>query len=1037
MLESLVSFSIRNRLVVWILIIGLVISGLWAFSVLPIEAFPDVLNETVQVITQVPGQSAQDVERKITLPLEKEFTGIPKLIQSRSISEFGLSVVFLYFDDGVDGYWARQQVLEKIGTVNLPPNIQPTLAPMASVTGEIMRYELRSSGHTETELRTIEDWVIEKEFRSVPGVADVVGYGGKVKTLDVLVNPLKTSNYGISVRNVFDSIANANINAGGNMIQWPQQAFVIRSEGDFQKKTDIEHVGIIKGDSTSILVKDIAEIKESYRPPRGYVGKDDKDSIVQGIVLLRKGENPVVAGKAVEDKVEQLNKNHILPDGVKLHVYYDRMKLVHTTTKTVWKNLTEGLILVFIILMVFLKDIRATIIVASVVPLSLLFAFFMIVMFKTPANLISLGAIDFGMVVDGAVLIVESVLAQWQSRMHNHEQQLKLEKMVATIVRPVFFSMVMIILAYIPIFTLQRVEGKMFSPLAWTVSFTLTGALLLSILFIPVLLPWLEKHSAHKPHEEPPWFLKLKNKYLDLLQKLLHAPHRAFQILFSVMAVAAVAIFFMGSEFLPELDEGALWIRATFPHSSSIEVGQQLARNVRKALKEEAEVRTVVSQLGGPEDGTDPNLLDNCEFFVDLHPKTEWKRFHHEREEFIDYLRKKFSKFPGVDFNISQPIADNVEEAISGVKGKNAAKIFGPDLAELRRIAEEIEQKLKSVPGVVDVGLTSVTPMVPHLTISVDRVKVAEAGLNLQDVNDMIEIAVGGKTVTQMYEGETRIDVVMRAPEKYRNSIEEIKALPLTLASGKRVLLNQVATVKMVDGPQAVFRENNSRRIGVKFDVGDVDLGTAMKQILAKTESIKIPSGYKIIWGGEYENQKRAMQRLTFAIPLTIIILAVLLFLLLRKLNLVAIVLCNMIFASAGGLILLTLRGIPFSVSAGVGVLALFGVVSLDSVAYMSQFISEKGHHSLLDKIFSVGNSRFRPIVMTATLAALAILPAATSHGMGSETQRPLATIVIGGLFTAIPSTLFLLPTMTFLSEGRSLKKALKQAFSFVKVKKA
>lgn len=1033
MLESLVSFSIKNRLVVWLLVVGLIICGIWGFSVLPIEAFPDVLNETVQVITQVPGQSAQDVERKITLPLEKEFTGIPKVIQTRSVSEFGLSVIFLYFDDGVDGYWARQQVLEKISTASLPPNYQPTLAPMSSVTGEILRYELKSSSHTETELRTMQDWILEKEFRSVSGVADVVGYGGKVKTVDVLVNPMKTSNYGITVRQVFDSIANANVNAGGNMIQWPQQSFVIRSEGDLQKKEDIGHVGITTKGDTPLLVKDIAEIRDSYMPPRGFVGKDEKDNIVQGIVLLRKGENPVVVGKNVEDKVEQINKNHILPEGVKLSVYYDRMKLVHTTTKTVWKNLAEGLILVFIILMIFLKDIRATIIVASVVPLSLLFAFFMIVLFKTPANLISLGAIDFGMVVDGAVLIVESVLAQWQARQHSHGQFIKLEKMVAVIVRPVFFSMIMIILAYIPIFTLQRVEGKMFSPLAWTVSFTLTGALFLSILFIPVLLPWLEKHSAHKPHEEPKWFLKLKDNYLSRLQKLLNAPHRAFQILAGLLGVAAIALYFMGTEFLPELDEGALWIRATFPHSASIEVGQQLAQKIRKIIKEEEEVKTVISQLGGPEDGTDPNLLDNCEFFVDMHPKPEWKRFHHEREEFIDHLRSKLAQIPGVEFNISQPIADNVEEAIAGVKGKNAAKIYGPDFSELKRIAEEISQNIKNVPGVVDVGLTSVTPMVPHLTIKVDRIKVAEAGLNLQDVNDMVEIAVGGKVVTQVYEGETRIDVVMRAPEKYRNSVEEIGMLPLTLSSGKRILLKQVAKISMVDGPQAVFRENNSRRIAVKFGVSEVDLGTVMKQILEKMKTLKIPAGYKVIWGGEYENQERAMRRLSIAIPLTIIILAVLLFMLLKKINLVTIVLCNMIFASAGGLILLSLRGISFSVSAGVGVLALFGVVSLDSVAYMSQFISEEGHATLLDKIFAVGDKRFRPIVMTATLAALAILPAATSHGMGSETQRPLATIVIGGLFSAIPSTLFLLPTMTYLSEGKKIKDALKKAF-FIKV---
>lgn len=1036
MLESLIRFSLKQKLIIFIGVVGLISVGIWSFTVLPIEAFPDVLNESVQVITQMPGQSAEDIERKITLPLEREFTGIPKIRQSRSVSEFGLSVVYLSFEDGVDKYWARSQVLEKISTASLPPNILPNLAPMSAVTGEILRYELKGKQYTDKELRSIQDWVLEKQFRSIPGVADVTSYGGRVKAWDVLIDPLKISNYGIPLRQVYDTIQNSNVNAGGNLINYPNQAFVVRALGQYESKADLEHVGIVSRGDTILAVKDLSQVVDSNLPLRGVVGRDDKDNIVQGIVLLRKGENPVVVGKSVTDKVNELNHSNILPEGIKLQTYYNRMNLVNVTTKTVWKNLFEGLVLVFLILLVFLRNLRATLLVAAVVPLSLLFAFTMIVFFHTPANLISLGAIDFGMVVDGAVLIVEMVLSYWHTQAHNHQESESLETIVARIVKPVFYSMIMIIIAYMPIFTLEQVEGKMFTPLAWTVCFTLAGALILSLLFIPAWLPWLQKHSMKQSqHEDPKWFVKIKTKYQNLLVYYEKAPGLLFKHVLLIVFLGGLSIKFTGTEFLPELDEGALWIRVSFPHSLSLEEGKKVAQKIRKLIKAQEETVTVVSQLGGPEDGTDPNLFDNSEFFVDLKPRVEWKRFEHNREKLMDHLREELEKIPGIEFNISQPIADNVEEAISGVKGKNAAKIYGPDLVVLKDIATKLSDLIKSVPGAIEVGVTAATPMVPHLTVKVDRVKVAQAGLNLQDVNDLVEIAVGGKTVTQVYEGETKIDVVLKAPDRYRSTIQNIKDLPLMLSSGKRVLLSQVADVRLEDSPQAIYRENGSRRIGVKFNVGERDLGSVMKDVFAKFKDFKLPTGYQVVWGGEYENQERAMKRLSMAVPLTILMLAILLFVLLKDVNMVGVVLFNLVLSSSGGAILLYLRGIPFSVSAGVGVLALLGVVSLSSVTLTSEYVSQKNNFpDPWANLSKTCDNLFRPILMTALLAALAILPAAISTGMGSETQRPLATIVIGGLMTAIPSTLFVLPLLIKHLELGTMKSLWIQTLKEIKI---
>jgi len=1020
MLESLVRFSIKQRIMVWLSLAGLIGGGLYAFSVLPIEAFPDVLNETVQVITQAPGQSAENIEQKITAPLEREFSGIPKVIQVRSVSEFGLSVIYLYFEDGVDKYWARSQTMEKVTTATLPPNIQPSLAPMASVTGEIYRYELHGPGYTSTDLRGIQEWMIEKEFRAVPGVADVTSYGGKLLTWEVLVDPLRLTTYGLSIRQLSDSVSNSNMNAGGNMLNYPNQSFVVRSLGEFKTAGDLGDVGIAQKANSVIRVKDVAQVIKSHANLRGKVGKNEHDDVVQGIVLLRKGENPVLVGEAVQAKLEALNAGTMLPPGVKLVPYYNRTELVQKTTKTVGKNLLEGLILVCLVLYLFLRNKYATGLVALIVPLSLLFALIFMVMTKTPANLISLGAIDFGIVVDGAVIIVEFILA----RIHQSHRETdditeeQLGRMIIQIVKPIAVSMMIIILAYLPIFTLQRVEGKMFSPLAWTISFTLMGALLLSLTVVPSLLPWMLHKSKSLNHEEPPFLVKLQKRYERGLDWVFRKKRKFIGIVAAGVAVGIVIFMSMGSEFLPELDEGALWIRASFPHSTSIEEGSKLAHKIREKLKADEEVRTVVSQLGGPEDGTDPNLTDNCEFFVDLKPHESWKRFSN-REDFVNFVRDQLSEFIGVDFNVSQPIADNVEEAISGVKGKNAAKIFGPDLAELDHLADKYSDMIHSVQGTADVGKIATTPMVPHVTVRVDRAKVAQAGLSTQDINDWIEIAVGGKVVTQVYENERRIDVIVRAPERYRESLQAIRELPIQLPNGQKTQLDRLADVKLENAPQAIFRENGYRRIGVKFNVEGRDLGSVMKEIQEKERTtMKVPPGYHVEWGGEYENQSRAMRRFMVVLPATIVLIALVLFLLFQNIQVVTANILTLLISIVGSVVFLFIRQIPFSVSGAVGFLVLFGVITLNNVALTSSYLRlRQSGKDMMSAIHRACHEQFRPLLMTSVLAALGLLPAAISHSMGSETQRPLATAVIGGVFTGLPSVLFVLPFLLMVME--------------------
>ena len=1003
--------------------------GWYAFHQLPIEAFPDVLNETVQVITLAPGLSGKDVERQITIPLEREFSGLPRLIFSRSISEFGLSVVYLEFEEGVNSYWARTQVREKISNAEIAEQFKPDLAPMASVTGEILRYEIKGAGLTSTELRSLQEWTLNKQLRSVPGVADIINYGGKLRAWDVIVDPFRLANYGVKLSELFETLGSSNKNSAGNLIQYPNQSFVVRSLGLYKSKLDIEDLVIRGTEQGTVRVRDIARVLESYIPPRGIVGRDERDDIVQGIVLLRKGENPILVGNALREKIESLRTSPLLPEYVKIDVFYDRIQLVEKTTDTVVHNLAHGFLLVIFILYLFLRNYFATVLVAAVVPLSLCVSFILIWITGTPANLISLGAVDFGIIVDGAVIITEFVLARFESISDpvSYDQELgKMDSLMMTVIKPVFVSMTMIIVAYLPIFSLQSVEGKTFRPLAWTVSFALLGALVVGFTFIPALLPWAMRMSKGRHAHEPRWLGFIRSKYLGYLSSFLKSYAKPLTLSGSLLVLILLLSFLMGTEFLPELDEGALWIRARFPQSMNLVQGQKLAREIRILLKDQPESNTVLSQLGGPEDGQDPTLFDNCEFFVDLKPKSQWTRFDKDKNKLIEEFRTLLKSFPGVEFNVSQPIADNVEEAISGVKGKNAIKIFGPDLDKLKEMAMHFLSELSKIGGVVDLSMTSAMPAVPHLSIIPNRAKISMLGLTTQDVADITEIAIGGRVATTVSLGEQFIDVVVRSPMALRKDLNTIKAFPILSSNGSILRLDQTSDVVFDQDPLAVYRENMSRRLGVKYNIEGRDLGSVTHDVDQVVKNFKIPEGYRIEIGGESKNQARAMKRLSLVIPITLVLLAGLLFLLFQDFAVSLLCLFVLISSISGSLLLLALRGLPFSVSSAVGLLALFGVISLEVITLASTYLREKSNslssaivsENLSAQIMKICEVRFRPIVMTTSLAAIGLLPTALSHGIGSETQRPLATAVIGGLFTGIPCVLFLLPCGLFWLES-------------------
>jgi cobalt-zinc-cadmium resistance protein CzcA len=1023
MLRALVDFSLRNRLLVLAIAVLLFIWGVISFRSLPVEAYPDVANNYVQVITQWPGISAEQVEQQVTIPLEIAMNGIPHLEHLRSTSLFGLSSVMLIFDDESENDWNRVKVLERLSQVTLPAGVQPQMGADWSPVGQIYFFTLHSTNpaYDVMDLKSIEDWTIEKQFKSVPDVVGVASFGGPTREYQVRVDPNRLIAYGISLSQIEQQLSNNNVNGGGSFIEAGLQQINVRAVGQVRTVADIERTVIASKNGTAVRVKDVATVQEGARIRLGQFGKAihradgkivDNDDVVAGIVLLRKGADADSTLDAIHAKVRELNE-HGLPAGVKIVPHLDRSELMHVTTHTVMHNLTEGIILVSVILFVFLGNVRGALIVTLTIPFSLLFASICLNLRHIPANLLSLGALDFGMIVEGAVVMIENIVRMLSHRDRENETVAnRISAAAHEVQRPVFYSIAIIIIAYLPIFTLQAVEGRLFKPMAWTVAFALLGALLFSMLVSPVLASLVYPNGTREWHN--PIMGALTRGYARALSLAIEWRWVTVTVALAALAGTYVLSGAIGSEFLPHLDEGAIWVRGTFAPSTGPTEGIRMANRVRVILASFPEVTVATSQVGRPDDGTDTTGFFNTEFFVDLKPKEEWRPvFHQNKDEVIAAIDRELEKIPGAIWNFSQPIADNMEEAVSGVKGELAIKVYGDDLRALEDTGDRIVNVMRTVPGIQDLGLFRVVGQ-PNLNFTVDRDAAARYQINTADVQDAIQTAIGGNALTQVLQGEQRYDLVMRYLPKYRNSREAIEQTRLVAPSGARVSLAQLCKIDAIDGASEVYREGNQRYVAIKYGVRGRDLGSAVQEAMAKVSGqVKLPPGYRIDWAGEYASQQRAQRRLSIVIPLTLLVIFMILYSMFGSMKWAWLILATVAMAPIGGVVALFLTGTNFSVSSGIGFLALFGV-SVQTGVIMVEYINQlrSRGHSIFDAAQHGAVQRFRPILMTMLVASLGLVPAATSHGIGSDSQRPFAIVIVGGLMAVLAMSIFLLPCL-------------------------
>jgi cobalt-zinc-cadmium resistance protein CzcA len=1025
MIRGLVDFALNNRFLILFAALLLLIWGAISFHNLPVEAYPDVANNYVQIITQWPGRAAEEVEQQVTIPLEIVMNGIPHLEHLRSTSLFGLSSITLIFDDESANDSNRQKTLERLAQVTLPAGLQPQMGTDWSPVGQIYFYTLHSSNpkYDVMDLKSIEDWTLEKQFKSVPNVVDVSSLGGMTREYQVRVDPNKLISYGLSIGQVEQQLSNNNVNAGGSFIEAGLQQVNVRAIGLVNSDIDIERTVIKTQTGTPIRIRDIADVTQGPKIRLGRNGKSihradgriiDNDDVVEGIVLLRKGAEAEATLKAIEAKVYELNHG-ILPPGVTVVPFLDRSELVHHTTRTVLHNLAVGIILVTVILFLFLGNARGALIVALTIPFSLLFASICLDLRNIPANLLSLGALDFGMVVDGAVVMVENIVRHMSHRDTRHRTTLETIRDAAhEVQRPVFYAISIIITAYVPIFTLQRVEGRLFKPMAWTVAFALLGALTFSMLIAPVLSSFFFRKGIKEWRN--PLMTALTTGYRHALRLAIQFRWFTAGVAVAALAGAGYLAFsgVIGSEFLPHLDEGDIWVRGTLAPSTGPTEGIRLADQARVILASFPEVLDTTSQVGRPDDGTDTTGFFNTEYFVHLKQKEQWRPvFREDKEELIGAMNRELAKLPGVIWNFSQPIADNMEEAVSGVKGELAVKLYGDDLPLLENKADQMVNIMHGIKGIEDLGLFRVLGQ-PNLNLVVDREQAARFQINVADIQDAIQTAVGGGAVSQVLQGEQRYDLVVRYLEPYRNTEEAIQNIRLLSPSGERVALAQLCQIKVHDGASEIYREANTRYVAIKYSVRGRDLGSTVEEAIRKVnQQVKLPTGYHIDWAGEYESQKRSQKRLMIVLPVTLLVIFMILYTMFNSFKWSALLLANVAMAPVGGLLALLLTQTHLSVSSGVGFLALFGV-SVQTGVIMVEYINQlrvRGY-TIIDAAVEGAVLRLRPIMMTMLVATLGLLPAALSHGIGSDSQRPFAIVIVGGLVAAMLLSIFLLPTL-------------------------
>ena len=1043
MIKGLVDFALNNRFIVLVAALLLFGWGAISFHNLPVEAYPDVANNYVTVITQWPGRSAEDVEQQVTVPLENGMAGIPHMTHLRSTTLAGLSSVTMIFDDESEDDWNRAKVVERLTQVTLPTGLQPQIGTDWSPVGQIYWYTLKSTNPSidNMQLKSIQDWQLEKAFRSVPGVVDVSSFGGITREYQVIVDPEKLIAYGLTIQQVQQQIAANNVNAGGSFIEQGNQQINVQEVGLFTNVRDIEQVVLKTSAGTPIHVSDVARVTQGPKIRLGQIGKtckpedhtcskynkvirhdngklvDDND-VIEGTVLLQKGDNSDSTLDAIHAKVKDLN-THILPPGVTIVPFLDRSDLLGLTTETVLHNLTVGIFLVALILFLFLGNLRGALIVAITIPFSLLFASICLDLRHIPANLLSLGALDFGMVVEGAVVMVENIVRHLSHHRDDDKSVIvQIRESAHEVQRPVFYAITIIITAYLPIFTLQSVEGRLFKPMAWTVAFALLGSLIFSMVLAPVLASFLFPRGTTE--WENPVMVWLTGRYRASISWGIDHKIVPFTTAGIMLVLGAFLMFsgVIGSEFLPHLDEGAIWVRGSLAPSTGPTESLAIANKTRVTLASFPEVTQVISQIGRPDDGTDTTGFFNTEYFVDLRPKDKWRPvFHENKEELIAAMDRELNKTPGAVWNFSQPISDNVEEAVSGVKGELAVKLYGTDLKTLEQKGDEIVQTMKTIPGVADLGLFHVVGQ-PNLSYVVDRAAADRYGINVADVQAAIEGAVGGTinggAATQVLDGEARYDVMVRYDPAFRSTPEEIADIRLLAPSGERVSLAQLTHVKVQDGAEEIYREGGSRFVAIKYSVRGRDLGSTVREAMDKVgKQVKLPVGYTLDWAGEYASQQRSSRRLMMVLPITILLIFMILYGMFSSFKWAILVLANVAIAPVGGLVALWFTGNHFSVSSGVGFLALFGV-SVQTGIIMLEAINQiraRGY-AVREAAIEGAVLRLRPIMMTMLVATLGLLPAALSHGIGSDSQRPFAIVIVGGLVGALVMGVYLLPTL-------------------------
>ncbi|NGM73511.1 efflux RND transporter permease subunit [Sphingobacterium sp. SGL-16] len=1018
LVQAVVTFSLRNTTFVIFATLALLFGGIFSLKKTPIEAFPDVTNTRARIITQWTGRSAEEMEKLVTLPVSKVMNSIPHKSNIRSISLFGLSVVTVQFEDGIDDFYAQQYVSNKLNGVDLPQGADASIEPPSGATGEIFRYVIKSDLPIK-EVTAIQDWVIERELLSVPGVADVVSFGGEEKIYEIKINPTELKNYDLSPLDVYEAVSKSNINVGGDVIQQADQAYVVRGVGLLDKIEDIGNITVKLNGSTPILIKNVAEVIVSSKPRLGQVGYNEHDDLVQGIVIMLRGQNPSEVIGNLKQKIEELNER-TLPDNVKIETVVDRTKLVDNTVKTVAKNMVEGILLVSLIVFIFLYNWKSTFIVASVIPLAFLFAIIMLKIQGLPANLISMGALDFGLLLEGTLVIVETVFVALATMQHKvgAERFAKMSKMgvikksAGSVASYIFFALIILIVALLPIFSFQKVEGKMFTPLAFTLGYALLGSLILSLTYVPAMCKLLFTKNI----EEKENFI---SKFcINSIYKLFNISFKAktltTAVFVGVLAICSVKFMNYGSEFLPQLNEGSIYVRATLPNSINLKESTRLTKDMKTLLlKDTEEIDFILTQTGRPNDGTDPTGFFNIEFNIQLKDESDWTRSI-SKDEIIQEMRNKLANYPGITFGFSQPIQDNVEEYVAGVKSSLVIKIFGDDLYDLENYANKVSTSIGKVKGITDINVYKNIGL-PELKIQLHDTKMARYGISTADVQAVIEMTIGGQAATKFYENDRQFDVILRFEKEYRDSPEKIGNILIPTSNGQNVPLQEIATIGYKTGPAFIYREGNSRYIGVGFSIDGRDLGSTIseaKEVVAK--EVELPKDNYMEWAGEFESKERASKQLMTVIPISLVLILLLLYSNFGNMKDTALAAITIPFAFIGGFLSLWITNTIFGISAGIGLIILFGVNTINGIILIAVMKDNLKEYPLIKAIKLGVKDRIRSILMIALMGSLGLLPAALSTGMGSEIQKPLAIMIVGGLMICLVLSFTVLPTVFY-----------------------